>query len=57
MRRLEGEKISRAEGEKISSGEDGVFRGVIRPEEQLRGGQWEIAVSGVWWAGGVVVDS
>ena len=35
-------KIRRLEGEKISSGEDGIFGGVIRPEEQLKRGQWEM---------------
>jgi len=35
-------KIRRLEGEKISSGEDGIFGGVIRPEAQLKRGQWEM---------------
>ena len=45
VRRAEGgeeKKIRGEEGEKVGSKEDGVFRGMIRPEAQLKRGQWEM---------------
>ena len=42
IRGEEGERVRRAEGEKVGSKEDGVFRGMIRPEAQLKRGQWEM---------------
>ena len=53
IRGEEGERVRRAEGEKVGSKKDGVFRGMIRPEAQLKRGQWvmlypECGEAGEW---------